>query len=162
MEKNQDSLIKSVGRILIIINLTVFFSLPALAQEKPIYSEQTIIYPDHPTTPRYPDLPLSKAPSGTLEVGFVFKHRTALNEMTVTVRGMISSTLLGEKACPAHMGMCAQPRITLMETSGSAHYNIVVLLPEDNHHPYKIGEILEITGIIMAGSETVMMRLLPD
>ena len=112
--------------------------------------------------PYIPDNGLEKIPADTVSVQFLVEHRSALNEKEVTVRGVIVSTLLGEKACPPDKGMCAQPRFTIADNADSGrdkNYDLVILLSEEKVFAYEIGKIVEVSGTVTGNSHTVMMRI---
>lgn len=107
----------------------------------------------------WPDRPLQSIPKGTISVEFLFEHRSALAGHVVSVRGKVDSTLLKDKACPDHMGMCAQPRMTLRGKSLRDDFKLVVILREDNDEHYKPGDNVTIRGRVSSGSGlTMMMR----
>lgn len=111
--------------------------------------------------PYIPDNALDKIPAEPVSVQFLVEHRSALNEAKMTVRGVIISTLLGDKACPPDKGMCAQPRITIADKadlSRDKNYDLVILLPEEKVFAYEIGQFVEVSGTVTGNPYTVMMR----
>lgn len=99
----------------------------------------------------YPDYSLDTILPIPISIKYLVEHRSALNEKVVTVSGIVVGTLLGEKACPRDIGgfgvgMCAQPRIFLADTSEDnrdKNYDVMVLVSE-NEKDYKVGDKVEI------------------
>lgn len=115
---------------------------------------------------KYPDNRLERPPFGPQTVKFVVDHRTALNDKHITVHGTIVSTLLGEQACPPHtdpaMGRpCALPRITIADTPDAQrdmNYDVQILLRPDNRTAYATGQNVDITGTVVSGKSSVVVR----
>ena len=114
-----------------------------------------------PGQPRVlPDEPVSGALQEPVTVTFLVEHRSALNEQNVEVHGIIVAALLADKACPPDRGACAQPRITLADTTSESRdkgYDLPVLLPEGDETPYSLGQILDISGTVSGETYGVVM-----
>ncbi|MBI3576602.1 hypothetical protein HY086_01010 [Candidatus Gottesmanbacteria bacterium] len=117
---------------------------------------------------KYPDLPLGNLDlSKPLSVKAVAEHRTALNDKSVIVNGLVVSTLLGEAACPSGNdplrpgpGGCGQPRIVLADTieaSRDTNYDLTVLLNERDQG-YTVGQAVTVAGIVSSSKEAVVVR----
>lgn len=108
----------------------------------------------------YQDLPIGNLDvSKPLSIKAVVEHRSTLNGKTVTVKGFVISTLLGEAAC-ANRGACAQPRIVLSdttETTRDANYDLTILLPE-TEQGYIVGQAVTVTGVVSASSVAVVLQ----
>lgn len=124
-------------------------------------AETGVIFPDHNQESHLPDLPLDAVPAEVLSVEFLVQHRTALHEKKATVHGIVLSVLIGEDACPSSGGMCAQPRLTLADSASDSRdkrYDLVVLFPEGGGEGYGVGEDAEISGIVSASPQAVVLR----
>jgi hypothetical protein len=108
----------------------------------------------------YPDEPLASRPAGPLSIKEVIEHRSALNDQTVQVRGMIVATLLGEKACPPDRGACGQPSLFLAETAQPNRdplYDLQVLVGEaEREADYPLGETIELQ-VLVRGSKVAVV-----
>ena len=110
----------------------------------------------------YSDYPLESIPITSISVKYLVEHRSALNEKVVVVRGVVVSTLLGEKACPRDIGgfgvlMCAQPRIFLadiMNENRDPLYDLMVIVGEEEKD-YKIGETITIKVLVYGDKTSV-------
>lgn len=112
------------------------------ASEGTVPSGQGFIWAPKPEElSTYPDLPLGNLDlSKPLSIKVVVEHRMALNGKTISVRGYVVSTLLGEAECGGS-GACAQPRIVLADTTKAArdiNYDLTVLLNETDQG-YSVG-----------------------
>ena len=79
----------------------------------------------------------------------------------IYVHGIVLSVLIGEDACPSSGGMCAQPRLTLADSASDSRdkrYDLVVLFPEGGGEGYGVGEDAEISGIVSASPQAVVLR----
>jgi hypothetical protein len=110
----------------------------------------------------YPDKPLDSIPSAPISVRYLVEHRSALNGQVVQVRGVVLATLLGEKACPPGMGMCAQPSLFLADTSAAdrdKNYDVRVLVSEqEQESDYPVGGTVEIPGVVLGDKSTVVLQ----
>lgn len=110
----------------------------------------------------YPDLPLTSLPQQPLSIKSVVEHRTALNGKTISIRGVIISTFLGEKACPPDRGMCAQPSIFLADTAEKNRnplYDLRILVAEDEQEKsYSIGKTVDLQVIVDGSKVAVVAR----
>lgn len=110
----------------------------------------------------YPDKPLDSIPSVPVSVRHLVEHRSALNGQVVQVRGVVVATLLGEKACPPGMGMCAQPSLFLADTSAGdrdKNYDVRVLVGEqEQESDYPIGGTLEVAVVVLGDRSTVALQ----
>lgn len=112
----------------------------------------------------YSDSPLESVPFTPISVKYLVEHRSALNEKAVTVHGVVVDTLLGEKACPNDIngigvGMCAQPRIFLADTSKEdrdKNYDVMVLVSEEEKG-YKIGDVVDVKATVTADKTSVSL-----
>ncbi len=130
------------------------------------------IQPDDPNKTGlalYPDLSVTSLPTKPVSVKFVVEHRSALNGKTITIRGVVVETLLGEKACPTGggggltpgPGACAQPRIFLADTTGESRnklYDLLVLMSEEEKESsYPIGKTVVLQLDVIDGSKLFVM-----
>lgn len=110
----------------------------------------------------YPDLPLTSFPQQPLSIKSVVEHRSALNGRTISIRGVIISTLLGEKACPPDRGMCAQPSIFLADTTDKNRntlYGLRVLVGEEEQEKsYPIGKTIDLRVVVDGSKVAVVAR----
>lgn len=110
----------------------------------------------------YPDLSITSIPEESVSVKFVIEHRSALNDKSIKVRGVVVETLLGEKACPPDRGMCAQPRIFLADTAGEDRdklYDLTVIVnEEEQERNYPIGKTIETQGTVDGSKTAVVVR----
>lgn len=107
----------------------------------------------------YPDEPLEQIPPILISAKYLVEHRSALNEQVVTLQGVVVETLLGEEACPADKGMCAQPRIFLADSSNEdrdKNYDVMVLVSEDETG-YKVGDNAEIKGTVYSSKTSAFL-----
>lgn len=123
------------------------------------------IQPEDPNTmglAAYPDLSLTSLPQQPFSIKFVTEHRSALNGRTILTRGIIVSTLLGEKACPPDRGMCAQPSVFLADTAEKNRnelYDLRVLVGEEEQEKsYPIGKTIDIQVVIDGSKTSVSAR----
>jgi hypothetical protein len=108
-----------------------------------------------------PDAPIDGRVDDPMTVQFLIEHRSALNGKEVSVHGIVVGALLGEAACPPDRGACAQPRLTLADTSvpyRDTGYDLTILLPGNDTTSYSIGQILDLSGIVSGSADGVMMR----
>lgn len=110
----------------------------------------------------YPDLPLTSISQQPLSVKFVVEHRSALNGKTISIRGIVVATLLGEKACPPDRGMCAQPSIFLADTTDKNRnplYDLQVRIGEEEQEKsYLIGKTTELQVVVDGGKVHIVAR----
>lgn len=115
---------------------------------------------------KYPDELLDSEPSGPQTVRFVVEHRNALNGHTITVKGVIISTLLGEAACPSGnteprmMRACAMSRITIADSDSkdrNKDYDLTILIPDEKGTDYKKGQTVNVTGKVSGSIDSVIM-----
>ncbi len=113
---------------------------------------------------KYPDLPLDSVPSEPINVKFLAEHRTALDGKTITVKGVVVRAILGEEACPVCKtepcpgAPCMRPRIFLADSSDEnrdKNYDLIILVGDKD--AYKVGQTVEINGIVEASKIEVMM-----
>jgi hypothetical protein len=108
----------------------------------------------------YPDEPLDTIPVEPISVTELLEHRSALNNQTVQVKGIIVATLLGEKACPPDREMCAQPSVFLADSTDPNRnplYDLRVLVSEaEQEADYPIGETIEMQ-VLVQGDKTGLM-----
>ena len=113
----------------------------------------------------YNDLAVQSFPNNPISVKYLVEHRTALNGRTVKVTGIVVDTLLGEKACPVckteqcPLRPCARPRIFIADSSDESrdkNYDIMILL--DQNDVYKIGQNVEVQGIVESSKAAVVME----
>jgi hypothetical protein len=108
----------------------------------------------------YPDLELSTGFIEPVSVKFLVDHRSALNGKTITVRGVVVSTLLGEKACPPDRGMCAQSSVFLADTMSSSRdkaYDLKILVKEgEMESNYPIGTTVNIRISVVGDTLSVI------
>jgi len=99
-----------------------------------------------------PDLPLRSVPPKVVSVRFVVDHRSALNQQTVRVRGIVAAALLGDAACPPDRGMCMPPSIVLAESEPSKDRpacSVRILLPKESRpQDYPIGKAVELRATV--------------
>jgi hypothetical protein len=111
---------------------------------------------------KYPDEPLDSIPSAPISVRYLVEHRSALNRQVVRVRGVVVATLLGEKACPPDMGMCAQPSLFLADTSAGdrdKNYDVRVLVGEqEQESDYPVSGTVEMRGAVLGDKSTVVLQ----
>lgn len=113
---------------------------------------------------KYIDEPLNVVPVGAQTVKFIVEHRSALNDKSVLVRGIIVSALKG--GCPPNtnprMGMpCMQPRITLADSDAASrdtNYDLQIFLSMDSPFPYKQGQSVDIEGTVSGEKSYVTLR----
>jgi len=110
------------------------------------------VQPQVESTALGPDLPLSSLPTKVVSVRFIVDHRSALNQHTVRVRGIIATALLGDAACPPDRGMCMAPSIVLAESEPSKNRpacSVRILMPkESNPQDYPIGKAVELRATV--------------
>jgi len=108
----------------------------------------------------YPDLFLTSIPDEPVTVKFVVEHRSALNEKSIRVQGVVVGTLLGEAACPPGRGACAQPRIFLADTNKNDRdksYDIMILVSEEEKG-YKVDDKIEVKVTVYSSKTTVYLQ----
>ena len=108
-----------------------------------------------------PDLPLRSVPPKVVSVRFIVDHRSALNQHTVRVRGIITAALLGDAACPPDRGMCMAPSIVLAESEPGKNRPAcsvrVLMAKESKAQDYPIGKAVvlrvtvegQVTGVVL-------------
>ena len=110
----------------------------------------------------YPDLSLTSLPKEPMSVKFVVEHRSALNGKSITVRGVVVATVLGEKACPPDRGMCAEPSIYLADTTDGSRNNLydlrVLVSQEEKEINYSIGKTLVLQVAVNGSKVAVVAR----
>ena len=110
----------------------------------------------------YPDLSFILLPTEPVSVKFVVEHRSALNGKTITIRGVVVGTLLGEKACPPDRGMCAQPSIFLADTTGESRnklYDLRMLVSEEEQESnYLVGKTVVVQVVVDGSKVAVVAR----
>lgn len=110
----------------------------------------------------YPDLPLISLSQQPFSIKSIVEHRSALNGKTISIRGVIISTLLGEKACPHDRGMCVQPSIFLADTTDknrNALFDLRVLVSEEEQEKnYAIGKIVDLQVVINSSKVSVVAQ----
>lgn len=170
---NRDTFLASAAvLILIIIGAFVYVrpispskeaTLPLLGPITSHTAGSGVVEPEDPNASglaRYPDLPLSAMPQGTVPVKFIVEHRSALNEDTVSVRGLVIGALLGENACPSDRGMCARPWITLADMDSENRnklYDLQVYVSESaREEDFPVGEIITLK-IVVSGHQTAVV-----
>lgn len=109
--------------------------------------------------PNSPDLPLSATPKRVVTVGFLLRHRSALNGRMVRVRGIIVSTAFGNKGCPPGRGMCMQPSVFLSDRnfSDEAHVLRVLLPTKSDEKCYRVNTKLTILGRVNGNRSAVVL-----
>jgi len=111
----------------------------------------------------YPDKPLSSVPTRPVSVRFVVEHRSALNGKTITVKGIVSRTVLpsaGSTSTGEPSMSNPQPRIFLAENlrkHRDKNFDLIVLLRE-GESGYTIGQAVKIKVRVDSTLTTVMMR----
>ncbi|PIR88860.1 MAG: hypothetical protein COU07_04190 [Candidatus Harrisonbacteria bacterium CG10_big_fil_rev_8_21_14_0_10_40_38] len=108
----------------------------------------------------YPDLSLDPIPAVIFTPKMILEHRSALNGRTIPLRGVVTSNLLGDDACPPDAGACAKPRIFIGESldeDRDKSYDIMVLLSEGDITDYSIGSLVTVTGTVFGSSESVYL-----
>jgi len=109
------------------------------------------------------DLPLGSIPSHSVSVRFVIAHRSRLNGHTIRVRGIITSALVGDAACPPDRGMCAPNSILLADSDASrrrSDSSIRVLLPQDARaQDFAVGKRLEIKVAVHGNNAGVALTM---
>lgn len=120
----------------------------------------------------YPDLPLKSLPKQAISPRFVVEHRSALKGQTVLVRGRAVVAGGGEgmnNQSPEQSGSApparavSLPRIFLATTTDDdrdKHYDLMILLTNEEAARYRIGQTVEIRGIVEASKVAVHMRKL--
>jgi len=110
----------------------------------------------------YPDLALTSVPTEPVTAKFVVEHRSALSGKPITVKGMVTEAILGEKACPPDLGACAAPRIFIadsLDVSRDKNYDLMILVDESaSEKDYPIGKAIEISGTVEASKVAVNLR----
>jgi hypothetical protein len=108
-----------------------------------------------------PDLPLSSVPTKVVSVRFVADHRSALNQHTVRVRGIIAAVLLGDAACPPDRGMCMAPSIVLAESEPGKNRpacSVRILMPKESKaQDYPIGKAVVLRATVDAQGTGVVL-----
>lgn len=111
----------------------------------------------------YPDLPLDASIHDPMSVTYLIEHRSALNGQVVNVQGIVVATLLGEKACPPDMGMCAQPSVFLADTPDPGRdplYDLRVLVMENAAETdFPVGTLI-VLRVQVSGEATGVVALL--
>lgn len=114
----------------------------------------------------YPDLPLASLPSGPQSVRYIIEHRSALNQKTIAVRGVVVGTAF-QRYLPCTTGPCPMyapaSGIVLADIAGAARdkqYDLsIILLGDDtaeNEKTYFIGKTVEM-AIQVWGSKTAIL-----
>lgn len=110
----------------------------------------------------YPDEPLGSVPATPTSISFLVEHRSALNGKTVRLRGVVVTTLLGEKACPPDRGMCAQPSLFLADTDAQdrdPNYDVRVLVGErEQEADYPPGKLVDIPVMVQADRTALILQ----
>ena len=101
----------------------------------------------------YPDLPLLVFPRDPQSVKFIIEHRSALNQKSITVRGIVVDTAF-QRSFPCTTGPCPMygpaSGVVLADDPGAARdkqYDLTVLLGDDtpeNEKMYPVGRTVEI------------------
>jgi hypothetical protein len=127
-------------------------------------AEVSTVVPEDPATlglSEYADEPLDSIPAEPISVTYLVEHRSALNDETVIVRGLVVATLLGEKACPPDRGMCAPPSVCLADTNAEdrdPYYDVRILVGEQEQEAdYPIGQVVEIPVSVQADRTVVIL-----
>lgn len=128
-------------------------------------AESGVAYPEDPSQlglAPYPDEPIETIPTQPVPVAYVIEHRTALDTKEITVQGIVVATLLGEKACPPDMGLCAQPSLFLADSADSNRdplYDLRILVSENEvEGDYPLGERIEVR-IVVSGTNVAVVAM---
>ncbi|MEK7116871.1 MAG: hypothetical protein AAB837_01770 [Patescibacteria group bacterium] len=118
--------------------------------------------PDQTGLASYPDLSITSDPVQPISVKFAVEHRSALNSKTISVRGVVVSTLLGEKACPPDRGACAQPSVFLADTADQSRNSLydlrVIVSEEEQEKDYPVGKTVELQVSIDGNKTSIVAR----
>ncbi|MCI0396457.1 MAG: hypothetical protein L0332_00555 [Chloroflexi bacterium] len=138
---------------------------PVGTVEDVVTAGSAVVYPEDPSQAGlapYPDEPVQTLPTQPVSVTYVIEHRTALDGQEVVVRGIVVATLLGEKACPSDMGMCAPPSLFLSDSAApdrNPYYDLHVVVAESEvEEEYPPGAEIEIR-ILVSGSNVAVTAL---
>lgn len=117
-----------------------------------------VVYPEDPNTTGfapYPDYSLSSIPSWSISVKYLVEHRSALNNKTITVRGLVVGILSAEAACPPDRGACGQPMIFLADSAKADRdkYLDLAVTVSEKEKSYLIGQTVEVK-VLVSGSYT--------
>jgi len=133
---------------------------PDLAEGASAGGAASPVVPGAPAGP--PDQPIVHMPaSAALTVTYVVEHRSALSQSRVTVSGIVAWTLSGNGACATGTGMCAQPRIKLVDALTDMRqpvYELTVLLRADADAEFTVGQRVEISGRVSGGPSGVVIH----
>lgn len=118
--------------------------------------------PDESGLAKYPDKPLPRVRPKTASMRYLIEHRSALNGQTITVSGIVVSTLWPlENAPPGQQSMAhPQPRIILADNTRKGrdkNYDVAVLLPE-GERGYVRGQRVRLRVTVEASKFSVVMR----
>jgi hypothetical protein len=143
--------------------VSAFLAQLAPGSESPQYAPArgSTVQPQVESQALGPDLPLNLVPTKVVNLRFVIDHRSALNQHTVRVRGIITAALLGDAACPPDRGMCMAPSIVLAESEPGKNRPAcsvrVLMAKESKAQDYPIGKAVvlrvtvegQVTGVVL-------------
>jgi len=99
-----------------------------------------------------PDLPVEDFPPMPISVSYLIDHRSALDGISVRVKGYVVGNWLDPSNCsPIAEYLCPQPRIFISDTSSfrNGYFNLEISVPDrDNWKDYPVGKMIEIRGIV--------------
>lgn len=108
-----------------------------------------------------PDISKKPVLTDTMSVKYLIEHRSALNEKTVKVRGVVVANLTDNSRCRPDITemLCPQPIIYIADSASAdrpADYDLRVVLGEEDKS-YQLGQSVEIKGIVEGNTESVLL-----